>query len=159
MDFDTALERNRAGTVFTTHTPVPAGIDRFPRELIVNQFGGFDDLPLDRVLALGAEDYEGGDPSKFNMAVMGFRLGQRANGVSMLHGEVSREMFQGLWADFDTSEVPITSITNGVHHLTWVHRDLLDLLEAPTGSTRGDGRSTATTGTRWPRWTATPSGR
>ena len=53
----------------------------------------------------------------------------------MLHGEVSREMFQGLWPDFDTSEVPITSITNGVHHLTWVHRDLLDLLEAPTGST------------------------
>ena len=91
------------------------------------------------MLALGAEDYEGGDPSKFNMAVMGFRLGQRANGVSVLHGEVSRDMFQGLWPDFDTSEVPITSITNGVHHLTWVHRDLLDLLEAPTGSTRGVG--------------------
>ena len=135
MDFDTALERSRAGTVFTTHTPVPAGIDRFPRELIVNQFGNFDDVPLDRILALGAEDYEGGDTGKFNMAVMGFRLGQRANGVSALHGAVSREMFQGLWADFDTSEVPITSVTNGVHHLTWVHRDLLDLLEAPTGST------------------------
>ena len=135
MNFDAALERNRAGTVFTTHTPVPAGIDRFPREMIVNQFGVFGDLPLDQVLALGGEDYEGGDPSKFNMAVMGFRLGQRANGVSMLHGEVSREMFQGLWSDFDTSEVPITSITNGVHHLTWVHHELLDLLEAPTGST------------------------
>ena len=134
MDFDTALEQNRAGTVFTTHTPVPAGIDRFPRELIVNQFSAFGDLPLDQVLALGAEDYEGGDPSKFNMAVMGFRLGQRANGVSVLHGEVSRDMFQGLWSDFDTTEVPITSITNGVHHLTWVHHDLLDLLEAPTGS-------------------------
>ena len=125
MDFDTALERSRAGTVFTTHTPVPAGIDRFPREMIVNQFGNFDDVPLDRILALGAEDYEGGDLSKFNMAVMGFRLGQRANGVSALHGEVSREMFQGLWPDFDTSEVPITSVTNGVHHPTWVHRDLL----------------------------------
>ena len=134
MNFDTALERNRAGTIFTTHTPVPAGIDRFPRELIVNQFGSFGGLPLDQVLALGAEDYEGGDPSKFNMAVMGFRLGQRANGVSVLHGEVSRDMFQGLWADFDTSEVPITSITNGVHHLTWVHDELLELLEAPTGS-------------------------
>ena len=91
-------------------------------------------MPLDRVLALGAEDYVGGDPSKFNMAVMGFRLGQRANGVSLLHGAVSREMFQGLWPAFDTSEVPITSITNGVHHLTWVHRDLLELLERPTGS-------------------------
>ncbi len=135
LDFDTALEQSRAGTVFTTHTPVPAGIDRFPNELIVNQFGRFGQVPLDRILALGAEDYEGGDRGKFNMAVMGFRLGQRANGVSELHGEVSREMFQGLWPDFDTSEVPITSVTNGVHHPTWVHRDLLDLLEAPTGST------------------------
>ena len=135
VDFDTALEEIRAGTVFTTHTPVPAGIDRFPRELITDQFREFEPVPLDRVLALGAEDYDGGDHSKFNMAVMGFRLSQRANGVSLLHGAVSRGMFQGLWQSFDTSEVPITSITNGVHHLTWVHRDLLDLLEAPTGST------------------------
>jgi starch phosphorylase len=133
-DFDTALERSRAGTIFTTHTPVPAGIDRFPRELIVHQFAGFEDLPIDRVLALGAEDYASGDPSMFNMAVLCFRLAQRANGVSQLHGAVSREMFQGLWPSFDTSEVPVTSITNGVHHLTWVHRELLDLLEAPTGS-------------------------
>jgi glycogen phosphorylase len=66
--------------------------------------------------------------------VMCFRLAQRANGVSRLHGTVSREMFQGLWPSFDTSEVPVTSITNGVHHLTWVHRELLELLEAPTGS-------------------------
>jgi starch phosphorylase len=98
LDFDTALELTRAGTVFTTHTPVPPASDRFPRELIVHQFAGFDGLPLDRVLALGAEDYEGGDTSKFNMAVMGFRLSQRANGVSALHGIVSREMFQGCGA-------------------------------------------------------------
>jgi starch phosphorylase len=134
MDFDTALERCRAGTVFTTHTPVPAGIDRFPHPLIVEQFTHFDAVPLDRVLALGSEDYEGGDPQMFNMAVMGFRLGQRANGVSVLHGEVSRGMFQGLWSAFDTTEVPITSITNGVHHYTWVHTKLLELLEAPSGS-------------------------
>jgi starch phosphorylase len=133
-DFDAALERTRAGTVFTTHTPVPAGIDRFPHHLVVDQFANFNPVPLARVLELGAEDYQGGDPSMFNMAVMGFRLGQRANGVSLLHGEVSRQMFQGLWRQFDTTEVPITSITNGVHHLTWVHRDLLQLLEAPSGS-------------------------
>jgi glycogen phosphorylase len=139
LDFDTALELTRAGTVFTTHTPVPAGIDRFPRELIVHQFSGFADLPLERVLALGAEDYEGGDQDKFNMAVMGFRLAQRANGVSSLHGVVSREMFHGMWRFFDTSEIPITEVTNGVHHLTWVHRELLDLLEAPTGSSESDG--------------------
>ncbi|MBA3528415.1 MAG: alpha-glucan family phosphorylase, partial [Propionibacteriaceae bacterium] len=134
MSFAAALERNRAATVFTTHTPVPAGIDRFPNELIVNQFQHFGALPVDRILALGAEDYEGGDHGRFNMAVMGFRLGQRANGVSLLHGEVSREMFHGLWSSFDTSEVPITSITNGVHHQTWVHKDLLELLESPSGS-------------------------
>ncbi len=133
-DFEAALERTRAGTVFTTHTPVPAGIDRFSRDLIANQFASFKPVPLERVLDLGAENYEGGDPSMFNMAVLGFRLGQRANGVSLLHGEVSRQMFQGLWRQFDTTEVPITSITNGVHHLTWVHRDLLELLEAPSGS-------------------------
>src|SRR3712207_4147102 len=128
LDFDSALERCRAGTVFTTHTPVPAGIDRFPHPLIVDQFAHFDGVPLDRVLELGSEDYPGGDPNMFNMAVMGFRLGQRANGVSLLHGAVSRGMFQGLWHAFDTTEVPITSITNGVHHPAWVHRDLLELL-------------------------------
>jgi starch phosphorylase len=130
LDFSSALEQNRAGTVFTTHTPVPAGIDRFGKDLIVHQFQHFGALPVERILELGSEDYPGGDPSMFNMAVMGFRLGQRANGVSLLHGEVSREMFHGLWSSFDTSEVPIGSITNGVHHQTWVHKDLLELLES-----------------------------
>jgi glycogen phosphorylase len=140
LSFDEALEKNRAGTVFTTHTPVPAGIDRFPRHLMIDQFGDFDALPLERILALGAEDYPGGNPDVFNMAVMGFRLGQRANGVSLLHGEVSREMFQGLWSSFDTSEVPITSVTNGVHHPTWVHPELLELLESSaSGDTVIDG--------------------
>ena len=133
LDFDAALERTRAGTVFTTHTPVSAGIDRFPNDLVAHQFAHFG-LPVERVLALGAEDYEGGDPQRFNMAVMGFRLGQRANGVSELHGVVSREMFHGLWEAFDTSEVPITSVTNGVHQQTWVHPELLELLEAPEAS-------------------------
>jgi len=72
------------------------------------------------VLALGAETYPGGDPDVFNMAVMGMRLAQRVNGVSLLHGQVSREMFAGLWPGFDTREVPIGSVTNGVHTPTWV---------------------------------------
>jgi glycogen phosphorylase len=127
LSFDEALESCRAGTVFTTHTPVPAGIDRFPRELVERYFardaaGGT--LPLDRVLALGAETYPGGDPHVFNMAVMGMRLAQRVNGVSLLHGQVSREMFAGLWPGFDTAEVPIGSITNGVHAPTWVAREV-----------------------------------
>jgi starch phosphorylase len=128
LSFDEALELSRAGTVFTTHTPVPAGIDRFPRELIERYFTGDESgLPLDRVLALGAETYPGGDPHVFNMAVMGMRFAQRVNGVSVLHGEVSREMFAGLWPGFDTAEVPIGSITNGVHAPTWVAREVCDL--------------------------------
>jgi glycogen phosphorylase len=129
LSFDEALELSRAGTVFTTHTPVPAGIDRFPRELIERFFASEVDgaLPLDRVLALGAETYPGGDPHVFNMAVMGMRLAGRVNGVSVLHGEVSREMFAGLWPGFDTAEVPIGSITNGVHAPTWVAREVCDL--------------------------------
>jgi starch phosphorylase len=118
--FAEALELCRAGTVFTTHTPVPAGIDRFPRELVERYFSGDEVLPAERVLPLGAETYPGGDPHVFNMAVMGMRLSQRVNGVSLLHGQVSREMFAGLWPGFDTSEVPIGSITNGVHTPTWV---------------------------------------
>jgi glycogen phosphorylase len=128
LSFDEALELSRAGTVFTTHTPVPAGIDRFPRELIERYFTQVDGgLPLDRVLALGAETYSGGDPHVFNMAVMGMRLAQRVNGVSVLHGQVSREMFAGLWPGFDTAEVPIGSITNGVHAPTWVAGEVSDL--------------------------------
>jgi glycogen phosphorylase len=131
LSFDEAIELCRAGTVFTTHTPVPAGIDRFPRELVERYFGpdaaGGEELPLDRVLAFGAETYPGGDPHVFNMAVMGMRLAQRVNGVSLLHGQVSREMFAGLWPGFDTSEVPIGSITNGVHAPTWVAREVSEL--------------------------------
>ena len=134
LDLDTALEASRAATVFTTHTPVPAGIDRFPRSLIEQYFaeggGAVPGVPLERILALGAEDYEGGDPGVFNMAVMGFRLAQRANGVSQLHGHVSREMFNGLWPAFDEAEVPIGSITNGVHAPTWVARELFALAQA-----------------------------
>src|SRR5690606_6035873 len=64
---------------------------------------------------------------------MGLRLGQRANGVSRLHGEVSREMFGGLWPDFDAEEIPIGSITNGVHAQTWLHPALQELLATATG--------------------------
>jgi starch phosphorylase len=123
LSFDEALSAVRAGTVFTTHTPVPAGIDRFPVDLVQHYFGDgalLPDVDLRRILALGAED----NPGMFNMAHMGLRLGQRANGVSKLHGQVSREMFGGLWPGFDTEEVPITSVTNGVHGPTWTAREM-----------------------------------
>ncbi|HEV8562677.1 MAG TPA: alpha-glucan family phosphorylase [Actinophytocola sp.] len=127
LDFEQALCAVRAGTVFTTHTPVPAGIDRFPVDLVQHYFGDGTLLPgieVGRVLALGAEDNVG----MFNMAHMGLRLAQRANGVSRLHGAVSREMFGGLWRGFDTAEVPISSVTNGVHGPTWAAREMSGLL-------------------------------
>ncbi|MGW4353697.1 alpha-glucan family phosphorylase [Nocardia sp. NPDC004582] len=131
MDFDTALTAVRASTVFTTHTPVPAGIDRFAGALVRRYFGGahgerespvLPGVSVDRILALGRE----ADPSVFNMAHLGLRLAQRANGVSKLHGEVSRAMFAPLWPGFDAAEVPIGSITNGVHAPTWAAREWID---------------------------------
>ena len=136
VDFDTAVEITRSGTLFTTHTPVPAGIDRFPVDLIEQYFGGDNavaELPVERIRALGAEDYAGGDPGVFNMAVMGMRLAQRANGVSALHGDVSRSMFAGLWPGFDAAEVPITSITNGVHAPTWLAPEVAALATSDAG--------------------------
>ncbi|GAA4683210.1 glycosyltransferase family 1 protein [Streptomyces chumphonensis] len=129
LPFAAALEAVRAGTVFTTHTPVPAGIDRFDRDLVARYFGDDGELPgVDPadILALGTETAPGGDAELFNMALMGLRLAQRANGVSTLHGDVSRQMFAGLWPGFDAAEVPITSLTNGVHAPTWVAPEVTD---------------------------------
>jgi len=133
LSYDEAVEAVRAGTVFTTHTPVPAGIDRFPKELLRRALdaGALHGVPSDRVLSLGAED----DPAMFNMAHMGLRLAQRRNGVAKLHGRVSREMFRGLWPGFDLDEVPISSVTNGVHAPTWVAREVLELGERALGHT------------------------
>jgi len=122
MGFEEAIETARAACLFTTHTPVPAGIDVFARPLIERYFGGFArdcGISMDRLMAVGQPD--GAHAwSDFNMAVMGLRLSAAANGVSLLHGQVSRRMFSGLWSGIDEAEVPITSITNGVHASTWV---------------------------------------
>jgi starch phosphorylase len=153
LDFDEAIEVCRAGTVFTTHTPVPAGIDRFARDLVERHFTGSaadPALPAGRVLALGAETYPGGDPGVFNMAVMGMRLAQRVNGVSVLHGQVSREMFAGLWPGFDDAEVPISAVTNGVHVATWVAPEILALASA-----EGDDGHLPEDGLAWERVAAT----
>ncbi|MER5401509.1 glycosyltransferase family 1 protein [Streptomyces sp. NPDC002599] len=152
LDFASALEAVRAGTVFTTHTPVPAGIDRFDREAVARHFGPDAELPridVQRILALGMETYPGGEPNLFNMAVMGLRLGQRANGVSLLHGQVSREMFSGLWPGFDPEEVPITSVTNGVHAPTWVAPEVFRLGARQVGAQRTEDALTVGGTDRW----------
>lgn len=121
VGFPAAIEAVRSGTLFTTHTPVPAGIDRFDKNTVRRYLSAMD-LPgvdVEQILALGNESQEGGNPHVFNMAVLGLRMARMANGVAKLHGKVSRGMFASLWPGFDIPEVPITSITNGVHGPTW----------------------------------------
>jgi starch phosphorylase len=114
-DLASALGRIRPGLVFTTHTPVPAGIDCFDKDLIVPYLEPWAErwgVPVEEILALG-QDPE--DEHRFNMAAMALRLSSHANGVSKLHGEVSRGLFAGMGIGDE-----ITSITNGVHARTWV---------------------------------------
>jgi starch phosphorylase len=126
---DEAIEATRAGSVFTTHTPVPAGIDRFPKEMFDEYFDGFAascGLAVDELFEIGRRDDE--PDGKFNMAVMGLRLAARSNGVARLHGAVSRQMFGGLWPDLPPADAPIGHVTNGVHARSWVSGRLDELL-------------------------------
>jgi starch phosphorylase len=136
LSFAEALQVVRATTVFTTHTPVPAGIDRFDRGLVERYLSQalLPGIDAADALALGVEP--GADPttSAFNMAMMGLRLAQHANGVSKLHGEVSRRMFASLWPGFGADEIPITSVTNGVHAPTWTDPALLSLSAQTLGT-------------------------
>ena len=134
LSFAEAIEAVRAGGVFTTHTPVPAGIDRFPRDLFERYFADFAPglgVTFDELFALGqrADEPDG----KFNMAVMGMNLASRRNGVAALHGSVAREMFSGLWPDVPTHETPVGHITNGVHARTWVSDRVDELLSDVVG--------------------------
>lgn len=128
MTLPEAVEAARSATIFTTHTPVPAGIDRFQKSLMVKYWSGWcaeTGVPFEQLMALGAEP-TGGD--MFNMAMMGLRLAGMANGVSKLHGKVSQKMFNDLWPSVPWDEVPIGSVTNGVHGFTWVGSEMADLL-------------------------------
>jgi len=131
LRFAEALEVVRASCVFTTHTPVPAGIDQFPVELMARYFTTWADevgIGLSGLLDLGHRPGE--DPeAPFNMAVMGLRLAGQANGVSRLHGATSRRLFASLWPDLEPDDVPISSVTNGVHGLTWVSPEMGDVFQ------------------------------
>jgi starch phosphorylase len=130
LSWGEAIEAVRAGTIFTTHTPVPAGIDRFPRELMERYFSGWAaevGVSMDALMDLGHFPDDAPE-APFNMAVMGLRLAGQSNGVARLHGSTSRQMFQSLWPAVPAEETPITSVTNGVHGRTWVSSEMDDLL-------------------------------
>ncbi|MGH1490179.1 MAG: alpha-glucan family phosphorylase, partial [Acidimicrobiales bacterium] len=131
-DFDRAVELTKAGSVFTTHTPVPAGIDRFDRSLIETYIGPWctaNGVAIETLYELGASPDDEGSPKPFNMAAFCLALTGAANGVSKLHGEVSRELFANV-----ESGSEIGSITNGVHARTWVDPKLADLFTEQLGA-------------------------
>jgi starch phosphorylase len=122
--FGGAVETVRRTTVFTTHTPVPAGHDAFPLNLMDEYFGRFwQDVGISREQFLALGEYGG----RFNMTVLALRLSGRRNGVSQLHGQVSRRMWQSVWPDRPVEEVPIGAITNGVHVPSWISTSLKNL--------------------------------
>jgi glycogen phosphorylase len=133
--FDEAVQVVRNSTVFTTHTPVPAGHDAFPFSMIEKYFEGYwQDLGLsrERFLDLARHDQNWG-PS-FSMTVLAFRLTGRRNGVSKLHGEISRQMWHWLWPDKKVDEVPIGHVTNGIHVKTWLAPELKSLYDEILGA-------------------------
>src|SRR5215831_12603646 len=146
--FAVALAATRAGNLFTTHTPVPAGFDRFAPELIAKYFALFAhdiNISVHDVLALGRQNADDQN-EQFNMAYLALRGSGAANGVSRLHGEVSRDLFQAFFPRWPREEVPVGHVTNGVHVPSWDSSEADQLWEKVCGEDRWVGlpRSKAT---------------
>lgn len=135
LDFEQALEEVRATTVFTTHTPVPAGHDAFPFHLVETHLAGawgtLGDY-RDRFLALGAYDNGGG--TMFNMTALALRTAAAVNAVSRLHEKVTKQMWAPMWPGVAEPDMPVRSITNGVHLDTWVAAEVAALFDEFLGS-------------------------
>jgi starch phosphorylase len=135
LDFNEAYLLVKQSTVFTTHTPVPAGIDEFPPDLVDKYFRGFPER-----LHLSPKEFqdlgrlEGSNPNApFNMALLAINCASFVNGVSRLHGEISRKMFRAAWKNIPDEEVPISSITNGVHTRSWISHEMATLYDRYLG--------------------------
>jgi glycogen phosphorylase len=132
--FTEALQCVKSTSVFTTHTPVPAGNDAFPHALVEKYFSHFFDalgISRETFLQLGTQSADYGN---FNMTVLGMRTAGQRNGVSSLHGGVCRSMWHGLWPDVEEEDVPIVSITNGVHIPTWLAPQMASLYNRYLGA-------------------------
>ena len=139
LNFAEAKEVVRASTLFTTHTPVPAGHDAFEEDLLrkyISHYHGRLNITWDEMIGLGRCE---GDPDrKFNMSYLATRLSQEMNGVSELHGSVSRGLFSKLWPGYLQDELYIGHVTNGVHHSTWVAPEWDQIYEKLTGTPQFD---------------------
>lgn len=143
LTFDEAREAVFASNVFTTHTPVPAGNDRFERSLIEKYFFNYVKelgISIEDLLALGKEKAENPNES-FCMTVLALKMSAFCNGVSKLHETVSKKMWQGVWKNLRIEDVPITHITNGIHVSSWVSKEMAGLYSRylnPNWSTEPD---------------------
>jgi len=135
MTFEEAVEATRAGNIFTIHTPVKAGLDEFRVELMDKYFGGyFPKLGINRKRFLGLGRILPDDDSEpFKMPILALRLSSSTNGVSKLHGQISRGIWGSLWPGIPRNEVPIISITNGIHIKNWVSDEIDSLYERYLG--------------------------
>jgi glycogen phosphorylase len=135
LDFYGALQVAAAANVFTTHTPVPAGNDSFPREMMRKYFGDFATevgLPFDEFFSFGQTRLNATDP--FSMTILALRMSRHSNGVSKLHGQVSRSLWKDVWIGVPEHEVPITHVTNGIHTKTWMAPEFSALYEKYLGN-------------------------
>lgn len=141
--FNEALEIVRASTLFTTHTPVPAGHDTFPEDMIMTYMGHYPErlkISWKDFINLGKADpnnYE----EEFSMSFLAANLSQEINGVSMLHGEVTRYMFNKLWEGYYPDELHIGYVTNGVHYPTWTNKEWKELYHSEFGKNFSDDQS------------------
>ncbi len=136
LSFAQAREAVAGSTIFTTHTPVPAGIDTFPHELVTHYLQPYMKrigASMDELIALGQTKALPDAKKPFSMATLALHLSRYSNGVSKVHGRVAREMWQENWPDVPVAEVPITSVTNGVHVRSWLSPDLERLFERYLG--------------------------
>ena len=135
IGFDDACEATTAGNIFTTHTPVPAGIDWFPPDLVKHFFNRYYSslgISEERFLGIGRKN-PGDNSSEFSPALVALRLSTMSNCVSQLHGRVSRNMWKDLWDNLPVHEVPIKAITNGIHTRSWVSEDMQSLFDRYLG--------------------------
>ncbi len=131
LTFNEALEMVRASTLFTTHTPVPAGHDQFPEDILRTYMGHYPErlkISWEQLLSLGRKT-DAGHADKFNMSFLAARLALFTNGVSKLHGQVSRKLFAGIWPGFLEDESSIGYVTNGVHYKSWAAQEWTELYE------------------------------
>jgi starch phosphorylase len=132
--FAETIDHIRANTIFTTHTPVPAGHDVFSLPLMDKYFGGYrNSLGIDRdaFMALGQADSSGAN--NFNMTALALKMSGYCCGVSRLHGQVTRRMWQSIWPEIKEDKVPISHVTNGVHVPSWLAPELHQMLERYLG--------------------------